>query len=457
MTFSKHSIQGVKRLRRSAAGFSLQLPLALPLFVLMGCGAINKLYPERKARCKVNCEKTPGAGSDGNGQLRESLNLPLESEFWLNATPHTKLSDGELAQLLISNPLIPVSPDDASHGQLGKSFGASLAEIDKRIATGFGIDNETRIKKPAADCYRKLLEQDPAKTGENLVYQLNLGLCFSLGQIQQSLTSNEESSGSQDTSQPTVNAIAYEDAIRITVPQNQIKFSIDSASQPYRLVDFGQSPSKLFLPFNKPAAMPLQVLELNHAQVNGVQVKQQNSRPYYELAWDYVALTGQQGNSGFTITDSIDAESNTLSWSIQGRFIHASGNTRDPNALRISQAAEAVGYVRIVAFDSFTIRFPKPDAGQDGTGGQAPAPASGFTSGTTATLNGSYTVKILQGQGALEFKVVGLEKPCEVEIFAGTDATQESNSLGITNLCNSAGSPLAVNLMGFQALSKTQP
>jgi hypothetical protein len=424
----------------------------------MGCGAINKLYPERKARCKVNCEKAPTDGADGNGQLRESLNLPLDSEFWLNATPHTRLSDGELAQLLISNPLIAVSPDDPSHGQLGKSFGASLAEIDKRIATGFGIDDETRSKKPAADCYRKLLEKDPARTAENLVYQLNLGLCFSLGQIQQSLTSNGESSGAEGAGQPVVNAIAYEDAIQISVPQNQIKFSIDSVSQPYRLVDFGQSPSKPFLPFNKPATMPLRVIELSHAQVNGVQVKQENSRPYYELAWDYVALTSLQGNSGFTITDSVDAESNTLSWSIQGRFMHASGNTRDPNALRISQAADAVGYVRIVTFEGFTIRFPNPDGGQDGTGGQAPAPASGFSTGTTATLSGSYTVKIPQGQGALEFKVVGLEKPCEVEVFAGTDATQESNSLGITNLCKSgAASPLALNLVGFQALSKTQP
>jgi hypothetical protein len=424
----------------------------------MGCGAINKLYPERKARCKVNCEKSPPDGADGNGQLRESLNLPLESEFWLNATPHTKLSDGELAQLLISNPLIAVSPDDASYGQLGKSFGASLAEIDKRITTGFGIDNETRSKKPAADCYRKLLEQDPTKAGEKLVYQINLGLCFSLGQIQQSLTSNEEPSGTEGAGQPSVNAIAYEDAIRITVPQNQIKFSIESASEPYRLIDFGQSPSKPSLPFNKPAVMPFRVIELNHAQVNGVQVKPQNSRPYYELAWDYVALTSVQGNTGFTIADDTDSESNTLSWSIQGRFIHASGNTRDPNGLRISQAADAVGYVRIVTFEGFTIRFPNPDGGQDGTGGQTPAPASGFSAGTTATLSGSYTVKIPQGQGALEFKVVGLDKPCEVEIFAGTDATQESNSLGITNLCKSgSASPLALNLVGFQALSKTQP
>lgn len=428
--------------------------LALTFMLLSGCGAINKLYPERKAKCKVNCENQSGGRGADNGQVRESLNLPLDYQFWLDATPRTQLSDAEVAQLLISNPLVPTGSDDPSHSQLGKSIGAALSEIDKRIATGFGIDNDTRNKKPAADCYRKLLEKDPTKTGDNLIYEINLGLCFSLGQIQQSLAPSVESGGGNGAGQASVTALAYEDAIRIALPQNQIKFSLGDANEPFHLVDFGQAPSRLFLPFLKPAMRPLRVIDLSHAQINGVQVKQQNMQPYYELAWDYVALTSSKGNSGFTITDSSDTAAKTLAWSIQGRFIHASGNTRDPNGLRLKQAADAAGYIRVVEFDSFSVRFAKPEGGADTD--SLHAPADGFGAGTTASLSGSYTVSIAQGQGALKFKVLGLDKPCEVEIFAGTETT-ESNSLGITNLCKTADTPLAVNLVGFQALSKTQP
>lgn len=410
----------------------LYLLLFSSCWLAASCG-VTDFYSKRKARCKKNCEKQEQVG-DGDGTARTSLGLPLTASDWVKATPLVALDDSEVVKLLIANPFVTVSANDPSYSTSTASLQTLLGDIEENSRIAASITEEARSANRAKDCYYNQFAKAPRQENKTLIYELNPALCFSLEQVQQSLRLGEAAEAR------SVKAIAYEDAYRIVFPLNQIQFSLTGSALSQHLKDLGQSMGATILPLQLATGTSRRVVDIAHLTANGLSSKDPRGKTYYELTWDYVALTGLAGETGFRLIEgstgtTTDASADTV-WNFRGNMVQSSGATRDPTALRLSSAAEAMGFVRVVTFETFKVTLPATPKAAPSVGLTAPAQA--FVSGTNAKLSGIFRIAIHQPTGILRFSATGRDEPCLVEIFAGEDVADPEASLGTLNLCRSA-------------------
>lgn len=419
---------------RSQRDGRLYLLILSSCWLAASCG-VTDFYSKRKARCKKNCEKQEQV-DDSDGTARTSLGLPLTASDWVKATPLVALDDSEVVKLLIANPFVTVSASDPSYSTSTSSLQTLLGDIEENSRIAASITEEARSANKAKDCYYNQFAKAPRQENETLIYELNPALCFSLEQVQQSLRLGEAAQAR------SVTAIAYEDAYRIVFPLNQIQFSLTGSALSQHLKDLGQSVGATILPLQLATGTSRRVVDIAHLTANGLSSKDPRGKTYYELTWDYVALTGLAGETGFRLlegstgtTTDTDTDTDTV-WNFRGNMVQSSGATRDPTALRLSSAAEGMGFVRIVTFETFQVTLPATPKAAPSSGLAAPAQA--FVSGTNAKLSGIFRIAIHQPNGILRFSATGRDEPCLVEIFAGEDVANPEASLGTLNLCRSA-------------------
>ncbi len=409
-----------------------RVPLLLGLLVpvLGACG--SDLYQtKRKPRCKVNCEPTGPEQRQADGTVRTSIGLPMAPQDWVNATPLTSFEDQEILQMLVANPVVVVGKSDPSFSPMGQSMEAGLAMFEKSLAAAFAIADDKRASNPAADCYRKQFERLPAVTGDAVVYELNPALCFTVEQLQQSLKLNSAEEAK------TTRALVYEEAYRLSVPLNQGQFSLSDSALAQPLLAFLRDTQVPILPLKRAISQSLRVANVARLEATGLERRSGQGPAFFELTWDFLSLGGAAGDSGFRLTENVDPASQALTWAFRGSLVHSRGNARDPNALKIGGAAEAVGFARVVTFLDFAVSFPKDSAAR--ANGRLPSPAQAFAKGTDAIMTGAFSVVIPQPSQVLRFTAKGLGEPCRVEVFAGTDTTRSDSSLGALDLCSSVG------------------
>lgn len=394
---------------------------------LIGCGVDEILYPNREPQCKVGCEKTaedqdakPAPGSKRTGE-----SFSYEAEFWLKATPFSRLNDDELGDLLLSNPLL-FSEGPGGQQSLGTSMQTGLGELRSLIDGAAKIDAETRQQKPIADCYVKELESLPIVTNQSLEYSFNPGLCFPL----EALSENAQAQSQPNQGETTV--LAYEDAYQISVPMDQDVFSLTDASEPYAIIHFGRSPAAPFLPLLTPGPRNLRRLGLSHVQLEAVR-NESPTGTLFDLRWTYFGMVGKDSSEPFELTSQIDEQSDTVTWSIRGNLIQVNGWSSDPSAPSLGQAKDVAAYGRIVQFNDLKLTLAR-------TAENTATPMQAIAAGAVKEITGTYLFRIPQPGGMLEFLAVGLSRGCEVELFAGASAVP-SQSLGVTSLCLDNESP----------------
>lgn len=390
-----------------------------------GCGLENP-YKKREPRCKVGCDNGgQKQGSDATSQsglyLRTGTEMPLDAAFWLNQTPLDALSDGELRQILFANPIVQAGPTDPSFAEAASNLEGLFENLKSRVEIAANVTEEQKQSNSSARCFQDAFSA-AGKWADNsaLSFLVHPGRCFTLEQVSETL----QSSGA--TTDRRV-ARLYEDSLQITLPTQQGNQQLTlqgPEKEPYsiiQLTDETQNQPALAFPFLSRTKNILQSFSIQTLQIQGTEGRTGSDR--FSVTWDYLSA-GLDSSDLFSVT----YESETLTWTLNGTLVQATGITYNPEGLRLGDAGSGSGYARIITFDQFKISGVTHlrDGFERANGTQE------------AILSGAYRVDIPQpasAGGTIGLTFRGLGQRCLVD--ARHDQSPDE-SLGRIDICTSA-------------------
>ncbi len=375
--------------------------------LLAACGEDNP-YRRREPRCKVNCEGPKNSEDSFGIFTREGLDLPLDSGFWLEQTPLSPLNDTEMVQLALANPFVNVLPTDPSYSELGASLQSVFAILGSRAQLAANLTPEQIAENPIANCFSQVMTTPPSISGDSQAFSLTPGLCYGLDRVAE-IVDPDQSAG--------IVAHVYEDNLQLRLPATQGSLTL-SAQEPLSLLGLNEGSPGWGLPLVHEKANLIQALSLQVLQMQGLEIP--NARDRFELSWDYMSLGLDAADTFSLIFDPLSE-----SWTLNGRFVHASGSTQDPESLSLTKARAGSGYARVISFDNFEIEssVDLKDA---------------FVRDSAGKLNGKFSVEVLQPRQNMRFIFEGTGRPCVVEVSL---AGEDGGNLGKSDIC--AGQPTA--------------